>query len=372
MIISKYPRKNTKTVNLGGVLIGGGHPVSIQSMTNTKTKDAEATIGQINELAALGCQIVRLAVPDQEAADKLPDIIKASPVPLVADIHFDYRLALASIKSGIHGLRLNPGNIGSQMRVREVAKAAKDKGIPIRIGVNGGSLEKDILTKYGGVSAQAMVESALSHVQMLEEEGFEDIKISLKSSDLQVMIEAYRIISGISPYPLHLGLTEAGTVRRGSIRSAVAIGTLLAEGIGDTIRVSLTGDPRAEITVAKEILRSLGYLEEGFIFISCPTCGRTDIDVEGIALEVEERLSLLKPPHPMRIAVMGCVVNGPGEAREADFGIAGGKQEGLLFCKGQAVGKFKNDELADALIEKVIESIKETNETKEDLTDESN
>ena len=258
MIISKYPRKNTKTVNLGGVLIGGGHPVSIQSMTNTKTKDAEATIGQINELAALGCQIVRLAVPDQEAADKLPDIIKASPVPLIADIHFDYRLALAAIKSGIHGLRLNPGNIGSQIRVREVAKAAKDKGIPIRIGVNGGSLEKDILTKYGGVSAQAMVESALSHVRMLEEEGFEDIKISLKSSDLQVMIEAYRIISGISPYPLHLGLTEAGTVKRGSIRSAVAIGTLLAEGIGDTIRVSLTGDPRAEITVAKEILRSLG------------------------------------------------------------------------------------------------------------------
>jgi len=354
------PRKKTKTIYLGGIPIGGGHPISIQSMTNTPTADHEATIAQINALAAAGCEIVRLAIPDQESADKLPLLLARSKAPLVADIHFDYRLALAAIKAGVQGLRLNPGNIGGQAKVREVAAAAKDLGIPIRIGVNGGSLEKDLLARYGGVNSEAMVESAMRHVAMLEEEGFEDIKISLKSSDLPMTIAAYRKVSAMTDYPLHIGITEAGTKNKGGIKSAIGLGVLLAEGIGDTMRVSLAGDPLAEVRLAKDILRFLGIRRGGFDFIVCPTCARTAIDVEGIALALEEALEGIEPPSPLKIAVMGCAVNGPGEARDADIGIAGGAREtkkGLLFCQGEIVGRYDNDLLATVLIDKVKELI---------------
>lgn len=352
-------RRPCKTLNLGGVLIGGGHPISIQSMTNTPTEDIAATTRQIKELAEAGCDIVRLAVPHQEAAAALPRLVQASPVPLVADIHFDYRLALAAIEGGIAGLRLNPGNIGDKHRVEQIAARARAAGIPIRVGVNGGSLEKHLLEKYGGPCPQAMAESALGQIRLLEENGFEEIKVSLKASSLPLTVAAYQLIAPQIPYPLHVGLTEAGTPKRGILRSAMGIGMLLAQGLGDTIRVSLTGNPLEEVWAAKEILKALELRQEGFEFISCPTCGRTDIDVEEIALEVEKALEGIQPSRPMKIAIMGCAVNGPGEAREADAGIAGGRQEGLLFVRGKVCGKYPNHQLAQALLHKVEEMLSE-------------
>lgn len=348
-------RRSTRVLNLGGVQIGGAYPVRIQSMTNTKTADIPATLAQIEALVKAGCDFVRLAVPDQAAADALPTLVRAAPCPLVADIHFDYRLALRAIAAGMAGLRLNPGNIGSAAGVQAVAAAAKDAGTVIRIGVNGGSLEKELLERYGGVTAKAMVESALRHCALLEDCGFADIKLSLKATSLPLTLAAYRGIADRVDYPLHIGLTEAGTRLRGSIHSAMTIGILLEEGIGDTIRVSLAGDPLAEVWTAKEILRGLELLPGGFTVIACPTCGRTEIDVEGIARQIENALAERKAPRPVKIAVMGCVVNGPGEARDADIGIAGGKGEGLLFCKGEICGKYANDRLAAALLAKLEE-----------------
>ena len=330
-------RKPTRKVKVGSIYVGGDSPISIQSMTNTDTRDIKSTLNQINKLDKIGCDIIRCAVPDMEASEALKIITKESKIPVVADIHFDYKLALESIKNGVDALRINPGNIGSMERVKMVAEAAKEKSIPIRIGVNSGSLKKDILDKYGRVCPEALVESALQHVSILEKCNFNDIVISIKSSNVMQMIESYRLISEKVNYPLHLGVTEAGTTFRGTIKSSVGIGTLLAEGIGDTIRVSITGDPLQEIKIGKEILRSLGYVNEGIEFVSCPTCGRTNIDLISIAEEVEKRL--LNCNKNIKVAVMGCVVNGPGEAREADIGIAGGKGEGLIFKKGEIIKK---------------------------------
>ncbi len=339
-------RRRTREVKIGSVPIGGGHPVVVQSMTNTDTRDADATLGQIKRLALAGCEIVRVAVPDSQAAVALLEICRQSPIPVVADIHFDYKLALLAVENGVQGLRINPGNIGDKWKVREVLRAVKERNIPIRIGVNAGSLEKDLLRKYRGPTAQGMVESALRHVRILEDEGYPNMKISMKSSKVPLMIEAYRTISGMVDYPLHLGVTEAGTVKSGVVKSAVGIGCLLAEGIGDTIRVSLTGDPVEEISVAYEILRALGLRKGGFELISCPTCGRTQIDLASLACEVEERLKALpSPPEGLSIAVMGCAVNGPGEAKEADFGIAGGKGMGTLFQKGEIIARMPEKEL---------------------------
>ena len=324
-------RVNSKKIKIGNIFIGGDSKITVQSMTNTDTRDVDATVEQILRLEEAGCNIIRCAVPDEEAAKAIKSIVSQIHIPLVADIHFDYKLALASIENGVSALRINPGNIGSIERVKIVAEAAKEKSIPIRIGVNSGSLEKDLLNKYGKVTAEALVESALKHVRILESVNFNDIVISIKSSDVLKMIESYRLISKEVNYPLHVGVTEAGTVWRGTIKSSIGIGTLLCEGIGDTIRVSLTGDPVEEIRVGKEILKSIGYIKEGIEFISCPTCGRTQIDLIKIAKEVEEKLSNSKKH--IKVAVMGCVVNGPGEAREADIGIAGGKGEGLIFKK---------------------------------------
>lgn len=332
-------RKLTRKVKVGSIYVGGDSPISIQSMTNTDTRDAKNTLNQIKQLEEIGCDIIRCAVPDIEASEALKIITKESKIPVVADIHFDYKLALESIKNGVDALRINPGNIGFMERVKMVAEAAKEKSIPIRVGVNSGSLKKDILDKYGRVCPEALVESALQHVNILEKCNFNDIVISIKSSNVIQMIESYRLISEKVNYPLHLGVTEAGTTFRGTIKSSVGIGTLLAEGIGDTIRVSITGDPLKEIKIGKEILRSLGYVNEGIEFVSCPTCGRTNIDLISIAEEVEKRLSNCNKN--IKVAVMGCVVNGPGEAREADIGIAGGKGEGLIFKKGKVIKKLK-------------------------------
>lgn len=347
-------RNNTRKVKVGNIYVGGEYRVSVQSMTNTDTKDIEATVKQINDLEKVGCDIVRCAVLDMEAAEAIKGITERINIPLVADIHFDYKLALESIKNGVSAIRINPGNIGSRDRVEAVVKACKEKNIPIRIGVNSGSLEKELLEKYGSPTPEALVESALKHVKILEELDFYDIVISIKSSNIQTMINSYRLASEKTNYPLHLGVTEAGTPWRGTIKSAIGIGTLLAEGIGDTIRVSLTGDPVEEIKVGKEILKSFGYVKEGIEFISCPTCGRTQIDLINIAKEVEERLS--NCDKDIKVAVMGCVVNGPGEAREADIGIAGGKGEGLIFRKGEIIKKVKEEELVEELI-KIIETI---------------
>lgn len=340
-------RRLTRQVMVGGVAIGGGAPVVIQSMTNTDTADTAATGRQIEALAAAGCQLVRVTVPDMAAAAALPGLIGASPVPLIADIHFDWRLALAAIEAGIAALRLNPGNIGDAGKVRQVAKAAKAAGVTIRVGVNSGSLSREVLAKYGGVTAEALVESALQEIGQLEAEGFSDIVVSLKASNVPLMLAAYRALAERVDYPLHIGVTEAGTPRRGSIKSAVGIGALLAEGLGDTLRVSLSGDPVAEIFVAKEILRSLGLYQKGVEYIVCPTCGRTKIDLPAIAGEIEERVEKLGLAGPLKLAVMGCVVNGPGEAREADFGLAGGVGEGVLFAKGEIMGKYPADKLVD-------------------------
>ena len=344
-------RKETRLVKVQNVSVGGNSPVTIQSMTNTDTRDSEKTLMQIRTLYNAGCEIIRCAVPDMEAAEALKIITSLSPIPVVADIHFDYKLALKSIENGVAALRINPGNIGSKDRVKMVAEAAKEKGIPIRIGVNSGSLEKDILERDGKPTAKGLVESALRHVKILEELDFHDIVISIKSSNVSMMIDAYRLMSEKCDYPLHLGVTESGTKFKGTIKSSVGIGTLLAEGIGDTIRVSLTSDPIEEIKVAKEILKAVGLRKEGLEFISCPTCGRTQINLIKIAEEVEKRLEGLNKN--IKVAVMGCVVNGPGEAREADIGIAGGKGEGIIFKKGVIIKKVKEDELVAELMKEI-------------------
>ncbi|MBQ3540944.1 MAG: flavodoxin-dependent (E)-4-hydroxy-3-methylbut-2-enyl-diphosphate synthase, partial [Phascolarctobacterium sp.] len=326
-------RRLTRQLEVGKVKVGGGAPIAVQSMTNTKTSDPVATLEQINRLAEAGCDIVRCAVPDMAAAEGLKTIVKESPIPVIADIHFDYKLALAAIEAGVDGLRLNPGNIGGNDRVAAVVEAAKKRNIPIRIGVNAGSLPKDLLEKYGHPTPEALVEAAWRHIRILEEMDYKNIKISLKAHDVPLTLAAYRLMASQCDYPLHVGITEAGTVNSGIIKSAVGIGTLLAEGIGDTIRVSLTGDPVREVKVGFEILKSLGLREYGPTLISCPTCGRTQINLEKLALEVERRLAEIT--EPITVAVMGCVVNGPGEAREADVGIAGGINEGLIFRKGE-------------------------------------
>ena len=355
--MTEYQRKKTRQIHIGPVAIGGGAPISVQSMTNTKTADTEATLAQIRALAQAGCDIVRLAVPDMAAAKNLGSILAASPVPLVADIHFDYKLALEAIAQGIHALRLNPGNIGGPEKVTAVAAAAKKAHIPIRIGVNAGSLDKRLLKEYGGVTAEALVASALEHVRLLEQEGFYDMKISLKAHDVPLTLAAYRLMSETVDYPLHLGITEAGTVRTGVIKSAVGIGALLAEGIGDTFRISLTGDPVVEVRVANEILKSLGLKEYGPTLVACPTCGRTSIDLPAIAAQVEEKLKDIE--EPIEVAVMGCVVNGPGEARGADVGIAGGNGEGLIFRKGEIVRKVPEADLVNELFQEIDQILEE-------------
>ncbi len=320
-------------------------------MTNTDTRDIGATVAQILRLQEAGCDIVRCAVPDQKASDAIGQIVKEIDIPLVADIHFDYRLALSSINNGVSKLRINPGNIGSTDKVRAVVEAAQDKGVPIRIGVNSGSLQRDILEKYGDVCPQALVESALRHVEILEKLNFNDVVISVKSSDVTEMIECYRLISEKVDYPLHLGVTESGTIKSGTIKSSVGIGALLSQGIGDTIRVSLTGDPVEEVIVAREILRSLGHIKEGIELISCPTCGRTQLNLIEIADQLEGRLKGIKKN--IKVAVMGCVVNGPGEARRADIGIAGGNGQGLIFRKGEIIKKVREEELVEELIAEI-------------------
>lgn len=350
-------RRPTRQIHVGKVAIGGGEPISVQSMTNTKTTDTEATVAQIRALQAAGCDIVRLAVPDMEAAKNLGNILRQVTVPLVADIHFDYKLALEAIHQGIHALRLNPGNIGGEEKVRAVVEAAKEAGIPIRIGVNAGSLDKKILKKYGGVTPEALVESAMEHVRILEALDFHDMKISLKAHDVPLTIAAYRLMSQTVDYPLHLGITEAGTVNTGIIKSAVGIGALLAEGIGDTFRISLTGDPVVEVRVANEILKSLGLKEYGPTLVACPTCGRTSIDLPAIAAQVEEKLRDIE--EPIEVAVMGCVVNGPGEARGADVGIAGGNGEGLIFRKGEIVRKVPEADLVNELFQEIDQILEE-------------
>ena len=337
----------TKQIKVGNVLVGGGAPVSIQSMTNTRTDDVEATLRQIRELAAAGCEIVRVAVPDMAAAKAVGKIKEQCPLPLVVDIHFDYKLALEAIAAGADKVRINPGNIGGEDRVKAVADACRQKNIPIRIGVNGGSLEKPLLAKYGGVCPEAMVESAFGHIKLLNKFDFDDICVSLKSSSVPMTMKAYQIMSQESNYPLHIGVTEAGTVRMGTLKSAVGIGGLLALGIGDTMRVSLSADPVEEVYAARDILKAAGVRKEGAELVSCPTCGRTRIDLISLAGEVEERLKTVDKP--ITVAVMGCVVNGPGEASAADCGIAGGVGEGLLFKKGQIVKKVPQDQLVDEL-----------------------
>ena len=344
-------RKNTKVVHIGGVPIGGGHPIAVQSMTNTDTRDVDNTVKQIHQLTEAGCEIIRVAVPDMEAAHAIKTIKKQISIPLVADIHFDHRLAIESIKNGADKLRINPGNIGSEDRIRQVALAAKSAEIPIRVGVNGGSLEKEILNKYGGVSAEGLAESALRNINLLEKFGFSNIVVSLKVSSVNLMLEAHKILSQQVPYPIHVGLTESGTAYKGAIRSAAGLGALLSLGIGDTMRVSLSGDPLNEIHAAKLILSALGLRQFGVTVIACPTCGRTGINVTEIAERVEEGLAHIKAP--ITVAVMGCVVNGPGEAREADIGIAGAKGVGVLFKKGEIVRNVNENEMIDVIIQEV-------------------
>ena len=341
-------RHKTRVVRIGDVAIGGENPIRIQSMCNTNTEDVEATVAQIRALTAAGCEIVRVAVPTVAAAEAIGDIRRQIKIPLVADIHFDYRLALAAMEHGADKIRINPGNIGEDWKLREVVNAAKERNIPIRVGVNSGSLEKDLLQKYGGVTAEGIVESALEKVHRIEELGYENLVISIKSSDVLMCIRAHELLAAETDYPLHIGITEAGTLLRGTVKSAVGLGVILYEGIGDTIRVSLTGDPLEEIKAAREILKSLGLRKGGVEVVSCPTCGRTEIDLIGLANRVEslvERYSDLD----VRVAVMGCVVNGPGEAREADFGVAGGKGAGVLIRKGEVIRTMPEAELLPAL-----------------------
>ena len=344
-------RRKSRKVYVGNVPIGGDAPISVQSMTKTKTEDVKGTLKQIYQLAEAGCDIVRVAVPDKEAAEALPEIVKGSPIPVVADIHFNHIFALKAIEAGVAKVRINPGNIGSKERIKQVLKAAKDRGIPIRIGVNSGSLEKDLLEKYGYPTAEALFESAMRHVEICEEFGFSDIVISAKSTDVRLMIEAYRLIASKTDYPLHLGVTEAGPFFSGTIKSAVGIGTLLAEGIGDTIRVSLTDDPVKEVEVGREILRSLGLASRNVEIIACPTCGRLEVDLFKIVNELQDKLNKVKKP--VKVAILGCVVNGPGEASEADIGVACGKGVGILYRNGEVVRRVKEEEIVQAVIEEV-------------------
>ena len=350
-------RRNSRQLKLGKIFIGGTAPISVQSMTNTKTEDVAATVNQIKELTALGCDLIRCAVPGLRAAQALSAIKEQISIPLIADIHFDYKLALEAIAAGVDGLRLNPGNIGGKDEISQVISKASDRNIPIRIGVNAGSLPKDILLKYGHPTPEALVEAAWRHIRILEEYDYRNIKISLKAHDVPLTIAAYRLMAAQCDYPLHVGITEAGTVNSGIIKSAVGIGALLAEGIGDTIRVSLTGDPANEVRVAYQILKALGLREYGPTLISCPTCGRTQIQLEKLALEVEKRLENIK--EPITVAVMGCVVNGPGEAREADIGIAGGISEGLIFKKGKIIKKVREEEIIDILFAEIDKILSE-------------
>ena len=345
-------RNETKQIRIGDVWIGGGHPIAIQSMTNTKTEDVEATVAQILRLEKAGCEIIRCAVPTQEAALALGEIKKHIHIPLVADIHFDYRLAIAAIENGADKIRINPGNIGSEDRVRMVVEKAKEREIPIRVGVNSGSLEKELVEKYGGVTAEGIVESALDKVHMIEGMGYDNLVVSIKSSDVLMCVRAHELIAEQCPYPLHVGITESGTVYSGNVKSSVGLGIILYEGIGNTIRVSLTGDPVEEIRTAKLILKTLGLRKGGIEVVSCPTCGRTKIDLIGLANQVEEMVADI--PLDIKVAVMGCAVNGPGEAKEADIGIAGGVGEGLLIKKGQIVKKVKEEELLNTLRQELL------------------
>lgn len=345
-------RNGTKEVRIGSVTIGGDHPVAIQSMTNTKTEDVKATVEQILRLEAAGCEIVRCTVPTMAAAEALKEIKKQIHIPLVADIHFDYKMAIAAIENGADKIRINPGNIGSEERVRAVVEKAKEYNVPIRIGVNSGSLEKSLLEKYGGVTAEGIVESALDKVHMIEAMGYDNLVVSIKSSDVLMCVKAHELIAPQCPYPLHVGITESGTIYSGNIKSSVGLGIILHEGIGNTIRVSLTGDPVEEIRSAKLILKTLGLRKGGIEVVSCPTCGRTQIDLIGLANEVEKMVQEI--PLDIKVAVMGCVVNGPGEAKEADLGIAGGIGEGLLIKKGEIVRKVKEEELLETLRQELI------------------
>lgn len=349
--MEKIRRKQTRTIKIGDLTIGGNHPIVIQSMCNTDTRDVKSTVKQILELEQAGCEMVRVAVPDSIAAEAVGEIKKNIHIPLVADIHFDYQLALRVMDLGIDKVRINPGNIGEEKRIQAVVEKAKQKQIPIRIGVNSGSLEKDLIQKYGGVTPEGLVESALRHVRILEKYQFYDIVISIKASNVPFSVQAYTLLSQNVDYPLHLGITEAGTIFNGSIKSAVGIGAILLNGIGDTIRVSLTGNPVEEIRVAKEILKSVGMGKNGIELISCPTCGRTQIDLISIANEVEKRCQNINKN--LKVAVMGCAVNGPGEAREADIGIAGGKGECLLFKKGEIVKKVPESQAVELLMNEI-------------------
>ena len=345
-------RNDTKVIRIGNCRIGGGNPVAIQSMTNTKTEDVDATVSQILALERAGCDIIRCAVPTMEAAEALKEIKKQIHIPLVADIHFDYRLAIAAIENGADKIRINPGNIGSEDRVRAVVEKAKEYNVPIRVGVNSGSLEKELVEKYGGVTAEGIVESALDKVHMIERMGYENLVVSIKSSDVMMCVKAHELIARECPYPLHVGITESGTLMSGNIKSSVGLGIILHEGIGDTIRVSLTGDPLEEIKSAKLILKTLGLRTGGIEVVSCPTCGRTRIDLISLANQVETMVAEF--PLDIKVAVMGCVVNGPGEAKEADIGIAGGIGEGLLIKKGEIIRKVKEEELLDALRDELV------------------
>ena len=345
-------RRKTRTVRIGNVVIGGDNPVAVQSMTNTKTEDAAATVRQIRQLEEAGCEIVRATVPTLEAAEAISVIKKEISIPLVADIHFDHRMAVAAMEHGADKIRINPGNLGGDEALRAVVSCAKERNIPIRVGVNGGSLDRDLLEKYGGITAEGLCESAMREVQKITDLGYENLVISIKSSNVPLCIEAYELASAKTDIPLHVGITEAGTLFRGTVRSCAGIGALLSRGIGDTVRVSLTGDPVEEVRVANELLRGLGLKKGGIEIVSCPTCGRTSIDLIGLAEQVE-RMAERYPEKNLKLAVMGCAVNGPGEARDADLGIAGGKGEGLLFRRGQIVRKLPEDELLAALEEEV-------------------
>lgn len=358
-IKSRFARKDTRQVSVGGILIGGDAPISVQTMTKARTADVPKVVEQLKRLEAAGADIVRITVNDKEAAEAMHEIVRQSNIPIVADIHFNHIFAIKAIEAGVAKVRINPGNIGSRERVEQVLSKAKERKIPIRIGVNSGSLEKEILAKYGHPTADALFESAMGHVRIAEEFGFEDLVISVKSTSVPLMIDAYRLLAERCFFPLHLGVTEAGTVRAGTIKSSIGIGALLAEGIGNTIRVSLTDDPEREIEVGKEILRSLGLAQRTVEIISCPTCGRVQVDMIPIVQKLEQKLAGIKKP--VKVAVMGCAVNGPGEAREADLGVACGSGEAVLFMKGETVGKIKEDEILDRIYQEVMDFVPKEN-----------